>query len=144
MGSGSGLLSPIANSGGLCCMIIGMEDQAPTFALFSYGTLQLPQVQIATCDRLLDGSRDTLIGYRLEPLAISDTEVIRVSGKAVHTIARHTGDPDDRIDGLVYMITKAELAATDGYEVDVYGRVAETLASGREAMLYIGPPLAPE
>ena len=121
-----------------------MEDQAPTVAIFSYGTLQLPQVQIATYGRLLDGSPDTLLGYRLEPLAISDTNVIRISGKAVHTIARHTGEPHHHIDGMVYMITEAELAATDLYEVDVYGRVAETLVSGREALLYVGPPMSSE
>lgn len=120
-----------------------MGKQAPTVALFSYGTLQLPQVQIATYGRLLDGSPDALSGYRLEPLQISDAEVVRVSGNAVHTIARRTGDAHDRIDGVVYTITEAELAATDQYEVDVYGRVAEPLASGRIAFLYAGPPLPP-
>ncbi len=117
-----------------------MADPGPTVALFSYGTLQLPEVQKATYGRMLDGSPDSLIGYRLEPLDISDAEVIRLSGKAVHMIARHTGEPD-QIDGVVYMISEAELAATDRYEVDVYGRVAETLVSGRKAFLYIGPPL---
>ena len=121
-----------------------MINREPTVALFSYGTLQLPQVQIANYGRPLDGSPDTLVGYRLEPLTISDAEVVRISGKAVHTIARHSGQPQDRIDGMVYMITEAELAATDLYEVDVYGRVTETLASGCEALLYIGPPLPPE
>jgi hypothetical protein len=121
-----------------------MGHQAPTVALFSYGTLQLPQVQIATYGRLLDGIADTLVGYRLEPLPISDTDVIRVSGKAVHTIARYTGDLHDHINGVVYMITEAGLAATDSYEVDVYARIADTLASGRKAFFYIGPPLPSE
>jgi len=119
-----------------------MNDQRPTVALFSYGTLRLPQVQLTTYGRLLDGAPDTLLGYRLEPLAISDPDVIRLSGKAVHTIARRSADPSDRIDGVVFLITEAELAATDSYEVDVYGRVVETLASGRKAFLYVGPPLA--
>jgi hypothetical protein len=121
-----------------------MRNREPTVALFSYGTLQLPQVQIANYGRLLDGSPDTIVGYRLEPLTISDAKVVRISGKAVHTIARHTGQADDKIDGVVYKITEAELAATDLYEVDVYGRVTETLASGCQALLYVGPPMPSE
>jgi hypothetical protein len=109
--------------------------------LFSYGTLRQPEVQRANYGRLLEGEADVLPGYRLEPLAITDPEVVRISGKAIHTIARRSGDPADLVPGMVFALTEAELAATDRYEVDVYGRVEAVLASGRRALVYVGPDL---
>jgi hypothetical protein len=99
-------------------------------------------VQRATYGRLLDGTADILCGYRLAPLAITDPEVVRISGKAVHSIARRTGEPGDVIPGTVFRLTEAELAATDRYEVDAYARVEVTLASGRRAFAYVGPDLS--
>jgi gamma-glutamylcyclotransferase (GGCT)/AIG2-like uncharacterized protein YtfP len=108
-------------------------------ALFSYGTLQQPEVQLATYGRLLTGLPDALQGYRLAPLAITDPRVIEVSGKAVHSIACATGNAEDRVPGLVFDLSESELAATDAYEVDVYARVEVTLESGRAAWVYVGP-----
>ena len=96
-----------------------MREAEATVRLFSYGTLRQPEVQRATYGRLLEGRPDTLSGYRLAPLTITDPEVVRLSGKAVHTIARRTDDPADRIDGMVFAFTPAELEASDRYEVDV-------------------------
>lgn len=110
--------------------------------LFSYGTLQQPEVQEANYRRRLEGTPDTLCGYRLVPLPITDPEVVRISGKAVHTIARRTGDPNDLIPGVVFRLSEEELAATDRYEVDVYGRVEVALASGLRAWVYVGPDLS--
>jgi len=109
--------------------------------LFSYGTLQLRQVQQATYGRLLEGVPDALRGYRLDQLIITDPEVVRLSGKPVHAIARFTGDPGDRIEGVCFVITEEELAATDSYEVNVYGRTEVELESGVRALVYVGPPL---
>src|SRR5439155_6041623 len=110
--------------------------------LFSYGTLRQSDVQRANYGRLLEGAPDALRGYRLAPLTITDREVVRISGKAVHTIACRTGNPDDVVEGVVFRLTPAELAATDRYEVDVYARVDVELASGTHAFVYVGPPLA--
>jgi hypothetical protein len=107
--------------------------------LFSYGTLQLPAVQLANYGRLLDGAPDALPGHRLEPIAIDDPEVVRLSGKAVHTIACPTGDLADRIPGTVYLLTPEELAATDTYEAEAYSRVELALESGRTAWVYVSP-----
>jgi gamma-glutamylcyclotransferase (GGCT)/AIG2-like uncharacterized protein YtfP len=106
-------------------------------ALFSYGTLQQAEVQLATYGRLLDGQRDVLSGYRLEPEAIDDPAVVELSGKAVHTIARATGDPADRISGLLFELSEGELAATDAYESAAYSRAEVTLESGRSAFVYV-------
>lgn len=109
--------------------------------LFSYGTLQQPEVQRANYGRLLDGVPDALSGFRLEPLPISDPDVIRLSGKTVHTIARYSGDPADRITGMRFEISEDELAASDSYEVDAYARTEVELDSGACAFVYVGAPL---
>jgi hypothetical protein len=107
--------------------------------LFSYGTLQLADVQRATFGRLLQGRPDILAGYRLAPLTISSAEVVAISGAEVHTIARRTGDPADVITGIVFAITPAELEAADAYETDAYARIEVELASGASAFVYVGP-----
>lgn len=109
-------------------------------ALFSYGTLQLDAVQQAIFGRLLQGRPDAMVGWRLEPLVISDPDVVEKSGLAVHTIARPSNDTADRVAGVVYEITPAELIAADDYETDAYGRVEIELASGGRAWVYVGPP----
>lgn len=106
--------------------------------LFSYGTLRQREVQLATYGRELAGQPDSLAGYRLEPLAISDPRVVALSGKAVHHIACATGDPADRIEGTVFELSREELDSTDAYEVDAYARAEVTLESGRKAFVYVG------
>ena len=80
-----------------------------TEALFSYGTLQLREVQLANYGRPLEGEPDALVGYRIEDLVIADPNIVSLSGKAVHPIARHTGDPADRIEGMRFELSEAEL-----------------------------------
>jgi hypothetical protein len=113
----------------------------PSVRLFSYGTLQLPEVQISNYGRRLDGEPDTLLGHRLVPIEIGDPEVVRISGKAVHTIACASGDPADRVEGVAYLLTEAELEATDAYETAAYVRTEVRLESGRTALVYVGPAL---
>jgi hypothetical protein len=98
-------------------------------------------VQRANYRRLLEGKADALTGYRLAPLTIDDPGVVELSGKAVHTIAVPTGDPADRISGMVFILTEAELTATDAYETAAYSRIEVTLESGRMAWAYVGPAL---
>ena len=111
--------------------------------LFSYGTLQLREVQLMNYSRELTGERDALVGYRIEELTIESSEIISISGKTVHPIGRHTGDPADRIEGVIFELSEAELAATDDYEVEPYRRIEVTLESGRAAWAYVGPPIGP-
>jgi hypothetical protein len=110
-----------------------------TVPLFSYGTLRQPEVQRGTYGRLLDGRADALTGYRLAPLTITDPAVVALSGAPVHMIACWTGDPADRIEGVVFALTPAELAATDAYEADAYARIEVGLESGTRASVYVGP-----
>ena len=105
--------------------------------VFSYGTLQLPEVQRANYGRLLDGVADQLPGYRTEYLAFSNPEVVAVSGIAEHPVARHSGNLEDRVLGTRYALTPDELVATDTYESADYHRVLVELASGVSAWLYV-------
>jgi gamma-glutamylcyclotransferase (GGCT)/AIG2-like uncharacterized protein YtfP len=114
-------------------------DDKATEHLFSYGTLQLAQVQRATFGRLLEGRADRLPGYRLEQLLIQDAAVVATSGQARHPIAVRSGDggdSGDAIAGTVLVVTPAELAQADAYEVREYRRDRVTLASGQAAWVY--------
>ncbi len=106
--------------------------------LFSYGTLQMQKVQLDNYGRILDGKPDVLSEYKLKDLRITDSDVLRKSGKDVHPIAVKTGRPEDSITGTIFEITEAELAETDKYEVKDYHRVLETFNSGKKAWIYIG------
>ncbi|NOU49867.1 gamma-glutamylcyclotransferase [Pseudoalteromonas sp. JBTF-M23] len=105
-------------------------------ALFSYGTLQQTQVQLDTFGRELDGSKDTLIGYTLGEVTITDPKVVASSGKSVHPILIHTGSPTDHVNGTVFLLTDDELTQADNYEVDEYVRVQAHLASGKRCWIY--------
>lgn len=104
--------------------------------LFSYGTLQQPDVQLATFGRLLTGHADALPGFALHWLTITDPDVIRTSGKTEHPLLKrhHGGAP---IHGYCFDVSDAELAQADAYEVADYVRIAVTLASGAEAFVYV-------
>ena len=106
--------------------------------LFSYGTLQQEEVQLATFGRLLEGRADALPGYATSLFEIKDAGVVKTSGKTHHFMARPTGNPRDEVAGVVFRITAAELAAADTYEVSDYKRVAVHLKSGLEAFVYVG------
>lgn len=106
--------------------------------LFSYGTLQQEDVQLATFGRRLDGRPDALPGYTTSLLEIRDPEVVKTSGKTHHLIALPSGRTEDEVPGAVLTITAAELAAADTYEVSDYKRIAVRLKSGLEAFVYVG------
>lgn len=104
--------------------------------LFSYGTLQQDQVQLASFGRLLKGAPDALPGWKQEMVEITDPDVLAKSGKRFHPIVMQ-GAPSDQVPGMVFEITAEELAAADRYEVADYKRVAAKLASGLTAWVYV-------
>jgi hypothetical protein len=110
---------------------------AGEIALFSYGTLRQENVQLATFGRRLEGRPDALPGFALSPMTITDPHVIETSGAAVHTIARPSGNPADRIQGTVFRVTPAELEACDRYESGPIARIRVRLDSGAEAFVYV-------
>lgn len=106
-------------------------------ALFSYGTLQMREVQLANYGRTLEGSPDALRGYRVAVLPDRDPDAVRISGTKTHMVVQNTGDPADRVSGIVFLLTSDELAATDKYDGTDYGRTELTLESGRRALVYV-------
>ena len=97
--------------------------------LFSYGSLQQPQVQLATFERLLSGECDELAGYELQTIVRGD--------KPLATLRR---DPADRarVTGTVFEVSEQELLAADAYErADEYVRRPVTLVSGVAAWVYV-------
>jgi gamma-glutamylcyclotransferase (GGCT)/AIG2-like uncharacterized protein YtfP len=97
--------------------------------LFSYGTLQLEDVQRSTFGRVLQGEPDALVGFQSGR-----------HGKYANVV--FNGDEKSRVSGVVFEITDAELAAADHYENDTdatYQRIETTLASGKRAWVYVAP-----
>ena len=111
--------------------------------LFSYGTLQLEAVQLATFGRQLTGTGDALHGFELVSLKIEDQAVVAISGTAHHTMATFTGRASDVISGTVFAVTPDELQNADRYEVPAVKRVAVVLQSGVRAWAYVDARHAP-
>jgi hypothetical protein len=114
-----------------------VEPQDPAVLLFSYGTLRDSAVQMANFGRLLSGRPDSLPGYSLAPILIDDPAVVALSGKAQHMIAARSNNAADAVNGVVFEITREELAAADRYEVAQYTRVLATLKSGLQSWVYV-------
>ena len=104
--------------------------------LFSYGTLQQKNVQLANFGRELTGCQDILPGYVVGEIAITDQRVLNESGKAIHPILRYTGNSNDEVAGTVFELNDAELAQADDYEVEAYVRVNACLKSGTDCWIY--------
>lgn len=106
--------------------------------VFSYGTLQEERVQLSTFGRLLGGQRDDLPGFELSSVPIKDAQLAAILGRSEHANVVFTGRSDSWVSGTVFEITDAELADADTYEARAaYTRVSVTLASGREAWVYV-------
>ncbi|MBZ5644462.1 MAG: gamma-glutamylcyclotransferase [Acidobacteriia bacterium] len=119
------------------------KNDARTELLFSYGTLQLEAVQIATLGRRLAGKNDALQGFELVDLKIEDAVVVALSGKAVHTMAKFTGRASDVISGTVFAVTPEEIRNADKYEVPAVKRLAVDLKSGARAWVYVDARYSP-
>jgi hypothetical protein len=115
----------------------------PTECLFSYGTLQLEAVQLATFGRRLTGTRDVLPGFEEAVLEIEDQATVALSGKSQHSIARFTGRDADTVSGTIFAVTPEEIRRADAYEVPAYRRVAVVLRSGVRAWAYVDAQHAP-
>jgi gamma-glutamylcyclotransferase (GGCT)/AIG2-like uncharacterized protein YtfP len=103
-----------------------MTTSTPTVLLFSYGTLQDKNVQIANFGRELTGREDALPGYARRMVA------------SHHANVEPSSNPEDAVSGTVFEITEQELAAADKYEeIAEYRRISVTLRSGDRAWVYV-------
>jgi len=106
------------------------------FWLFSYGTLRQVEVQQAVFGRALETVEDSLIGFELGTVKITDPFVIEKSGSDRHPILLRT-DSGKAIAGSALSVNAADLEAADRYEAADYERVQVALASGRQAFVYV-------
>ena len=83
--------------------------------LFSYGTLQLENVQRDTFGRLLSGNKDILEKYIISKIKITDPKVIESSGTDIHPILEYTGNEADFVEGILFELTDEELIKADDY-----------------------------
>lgn len=101
--------------------------------LFSYGTLQIEEVQLSTFGRKLKGEPDNLPGYRQTRLENKDSD-----GADYYLNAEFTGRESDSVDGTRFQVTRKELEQSDVYEATAdYKRVRVQLKSGTQAWVYV-------
>ena len=105
--------------------------------LFSYGTLQLPRVQLELFGRILKLDADTLIGFKKEKIKIKAKSTVNGITEEEHVIISYSGNAVDIIEGAVLSITLFELERADEYETDDYKRISATLQSGRSSWVYV-------
>ncbi len=111
-----------------------------TEPLFSYGTLQHPDVQREHFGRLLGGSADALTGFRLRRIVNADPEVVRTSGESHYPVLVPDEENSQRVTGTLYWLTREELEAADIYEAGEYERQRVALESGQLAWVYVAAP----
>ena len=105
--------------------------------LFSYGTLQRDEVQVKLFGRLLSGSKDILKGYEVLRIEIKDEAFLAKGEDKFQQTLVFTGNEDDFVEGIVFVISGEELFLSDKYEPDNYKRTEITLQSGRQAWVYV-------
>jgi len=93
--------------------------------LFTYGTLQIPEVQQRVFHRVVSGTADTLDGWFKTDITLHDGTFPIIVEQA-----------DSHVDGQVIEVTPEELVLIDRYETEAYRRVRVTLQSGDEAWVY--------
>ena len=108
--------------------------------LFSYGTLQKEDVQMAVFGRTLDGRTDVLRGYKVCSIEIKDETFISRGEQRMQRTA--TVSDADTVDGMVFEISEQELLVADIYEPTEFKRTRVTLASGKHSWIYIADAAA--
>lgn len=109
--------------------------------LFSYGTLQQEDVQLATFGRRLDGHRDTLPKFAASSVPIPDEGIMASTGRTHYANVIFNDRSDSQVTGTVFDVTDAELAAADEYERSAsYVRIVVGLTSGTTAWVYVHAP----
>ena len=104
--------------------------------LFSYGTLQLREVQLATFGRSVEGRPDALAGYLMTMIRIHEEGFSPPEGE-LHRIIHFTGVDSDRVPGTLLTVTMADIEQADAYEPPGYKRALVETVSGVKAWAYV-------
>ncbi len=103
--------------------------------LFSYGTLQNVETQLAVFGRILDGTNDILSDFKLSPVEIKDPAFISKGETRIQLTAIPV--PGNFIEGMVFEVSNVELLESDKYKPDNFRRIKVLLQSGKEAWIYL-------
>jgi len=95
--------------------------------IFVYGTLREPEVQMKVIGRMIEGVKDSLLGYKKTTIAINDS---------TYSIIEEDLNVNEGVDGLVLDINEDDLINLDEYETDTYKRKEVILRSGTMAWVY--------
>lgn len=93
--------------------------------LFTYGTLQVPEIQQSVFHRTTHGKPDVLEGFERHMMLFGPQPYPIIEAKA-----------DSAVEGLVIEVTPDELDEIDRYETNAYRRIAVQLKSGTSAWVY--------
>jgi len=99
--------------------------------LFSYGTLRSKQVQMQIFNKVLSGTPDQILGFKLKSLQIEEE-----FGMADYVVAVPSESLEDIIHGVAFEVSNPELLKVDQFESNSYKRVQVKLQSGRTAWVY--------
>ena len=105
--------------------------------LFSYGTLQKEKTQLELFKRKLQGFADTLKGYKIATIEITDESFLSKGEDKFQKTLVDTNNNVDIINGTVLELDPEELLLTDKYEPPNYKRIKVKLGSGKKAWIYI-------
>lgn len=105
--------------------------------LFIHATLQNQQLQRDTIGRVPASEADVLPGYTVDFVEIVDCRFSDQLGTTHYPQLRATGDPLDKVTGLVLHVSEEELEAVDQIEASLFWRKREALGSGHEAWVYV-------
>lgn len=100
--------------------------------LFSYGTLRSKEIQMKLFNKVLTGTPDQLLSYKLKSLQIEEE-----FGMADYVVVVPSENTSDIIHGVVFTISRKDLAKVDLFESNAYKRVQVTLKSGITAWVYL-------
>ncbi len=104
-------------------------NKSATNYLFAYGTLQDESVQTTYLLRSLTGIPDRLSKYKISDKKVADA----------YPNVTFTGNPEDSVGGMAYLLTHEELLLADDYEGQAYKRIEVELSSGKKAWVYLSP-----
>lgn len=106
----------------------------PTEHLFTYGALRVPETQRALFGRVPGSREEVLSGFRLDHRAHPGPH----EGPLARWRAlRATGDPLDKVVGLVLQVTETELDAADDFEMMEFARREVVVDSGLRVWVYV-------
>lgn len=94
--------------------------------LFAYGKLMEPSIPMMLIGREVKSVPDVLRGYRKSRISIDSEPYFAI-------VKSSRGE----VKGVVFPITRSELAIFDEYETKAYKRKKVALASGRRAWAYV-------